>query len=350
MKNYKQLIAGAMAAIMVLGSSVIALAADQSGETHGGGSLDVLEKTDIFDVILPVLPTSGSPFDYILDPTGVIGEDSSKYGDKTFESNKSLYFSVSGGDADYMSSSEKLVVTNKSTMSVQVTVEASVPQVTGITMADNTFFDDSGAQLYLGLKDNANHNDDAIAITVEGIEATATINGAADYYEIKYVTDGNAGGAYKRKLKEDVTDDVFATYKFWLEGASGGTGWDKVTGTLPTIDVVWTVKDPTGDASPSTDETNYTMTNGQSVYVQLNFGEGSAAATGITSISYKNSTNVDTILPTDKYALEGEDGKTLRFKATYIDSLLSGGINSRDFTITFNDAASTTVTITLSKN
>lgn len=245
MKNYKKLIAGTMAAVMVFGSSIVASAADQSDSTTGQGSLDIVKESDIFDVVLPVLPEEGSPFDYILDPTGVIeATDHAKYGDANFESGQTLFFAVSGGDYNHVS--DTLTATNKSTMDVEITVKASVAEATGITMAEDTNFVSSGdatAQLYLGLFDDTD-NTTGLAITVEGVEATATIAGADDEYEVKYVSDGDY---YVKALKDDASN--FDTYAFHLEGACSVDGWDGLEENPPAVEVVWTIKDPSGPAT-----------------------------------------------------------------------------------------------------
>lgn len=240
MKNYKKLIAGTMAAVMVFGSSIVASAADQSDSTTGQGSLDIVKESDIFDVVLPVLPEEGSPFDYILDPTGVIeATDHAKYGDANFESGQTLFFAVSGGDYNHVS--DTLTATNKSTMDVEITVKASVAEATGITMAEDTNFvsgGDATAQLYLGLFDDTD-NQSGLAITVEGVEATATIAGADDEYEVKYVSDGDY---YVKALKDGASN--FDTYEFHLEGACSVDGWDGLEENPPAVEVVWTIKDP----------------------------------------------------------------------------------------------------------
>lgn len=63
--NYKRILAVGLAASMVMGSSVVAFAAEGTGT--GSGSLDVVEKSDVFQVQLPT--DSGTMFNYILDPT-----------------------------------------------------------------------------------------------------------------------------------------------------------------------------------------------------------------------------------------------------------------------------------------
>lgn len=238
MKNYKHLLAGALAAVMVLGSSVVAMA--DEGSTTGQGSLDIVKESDIFNVVLPVVEEEGSVFDYILDPTGVIAAtNADKYSNANFEADQTLYFAVTGEDNDYAHKSDTLTATNKSTMDVEISVTASVAEVAGITMAeDAASVSDGDAALYLGLFDDAEKTE-GVAITVEGVEATATIGGADDQYQIKYIAEGDY---YEKVLKDDASD--FDTYNFYLEGACSANGWEGLSENPPAVEVVWTIENP----------------------------------------------------------------------------------------------------------
>lgn len=251
MKHYKQLIAGAMAGVMVLGSSIVAFAAD--GGTTGQGNLDIAEQTDIFNVVLPVEPEDGSQFDYIVDPTGVIKvTEAEKYDGAKFEDDKTLYFkntkpedyddqSGSNPFVDYKSTSDTLKVTNKSTMEVDITVNVSVAAVEGITLTNKTAVTEgTDAKLYLGFKDNKSKTD-YVALTAEGLEATGKIAGAEDQYTVKYDSDSKK---YTKALKDDADETAFKTYEFSLEGACSAKGWTSDM-TPPAISAVWSIEDPT---------------------------------------------------------------------------------------------------------
>ncbi len=97
MMNRKKLLAGILTATMVMGSSMAVFAAapytpagdygdvsEASGATGSGegtGSVDVVDKTDVFCVNLPT--DAGSIFSYVLDPKGVIkSTDADKYGEE----------------------------------------------------------------------------------------------------------------------------------------------------------------------------------------------------------------------------------------------------------------------------
>ena len=58
--KFRKVLAAVLAGTMVLGSGVVANAAEGSGE--GSGSLDVVEATDVFNVVLPT--DAGDQFNY----------------------------------------------------------------------------------------------------------------------------------------------------------------------------------------------------------------------------------------------------------------------------------------------
>lgn len=241
MRNYKKILAAGLAVSMVMGSSVVAFAAEGSGS--GSGSLDVVEKSDVFDVVLPT--DSGTTFDYILDPTGVIkATEAEKYGGATFADGATVFFAnaatTEGGSVTYSATSDAIKAVNKSTMDVDITVKASVADVSGITMASSGTFDadDTSAGLYLALKDSDTNNSDT-AVTADGVELTSTIAALDDAYETKYVD-----GKYVKQLKTDATG--FEEYSFQLTGACNPKGeWAGLTEEPPVVSVVWSIEDPT---------------------------------------------------------------------------------------------------------
>lgn len=241
MRNYKKILAAGLAVSMVMGSSVVAFAAEGSGS--GSGSLDVVEKSDVFDVVLPT--DSGTTFDYILDPTGVIkATEAEKYGGATFADGATVFFAnaatTEGDPATYSATSDAIKAVNKSTMDVDITVKASVAEVSGITMASSATFDadDTSAGLYLALKDSDTNNSDT-AVTADGVELTSTIAALDGAYETKYVD-----GKYVKQLKADATG--FEEYSFQLTGACNPKGeWAGLTEEPPVVSVVWSIEDPT---------------------------------------------------------------------------------------------------------
>ncbi len=102
------------------------------------------------------------------------------------------------------------------------------------------------------------------------------------------------------------------------------------------------------DQAPSIAKVDYEMVKDQPVLVEnIDLGSGSSGATGIGSITYLNSKGVATTLSADYYTF---GSGTLRFRPSYINTLLNGGIAARTYTIIFNDKNATSVPITMKVN
>ena len=247
MKHYKQLLAGILAGVMVLGSSVVALA--DNGGTTGQGQLDIVKDADIFSVVLPTTPEAGSPsqFDYIIDPTGVIQKTTgAKYAGKTFDPAGTVFFLDSDAagtatDYNYKTVSEDQTATNKSTVDVElsVTVKVAAPEDIKLVAKNDLALanENNEKRLYIGYKDNKTKTTPDAITAAEGITLTTTLDNADDQYEVKY-------SAEKGYYKEAKSDATFAgIYTFSLEGACNTVGWD-ATVTPPTIEAVWSIENP----------------------------------------------------------------------------------------------------------
>lgn len=344
MKNsIKKIIATAMSATLVLSSSVLAFADDNvaNGNTSGTGSMEGTVSTDVFNVVLPTIPADDTTFNYILDPEGLIEKtESAKYAGKTFEKGATLYFAntATGAAYDYSSTSDSLTVINKSTMDVDVTLNATISAVDGISMAADNSFQDSRTSLYLALTDGTSS---AAIDATEGATITATVDAAPEEaYEYNWNTTENK---YEYKIVDDLTNITFSEYSFQLTGACNTNGdWSGLTDAAPVVAVTWTVKEHA--AAPSVAETTAKMIAGKATVINADLGAGDLAATGIKTISFKTASGkVNTIADTNYSYVNG----TLIFTSEYIDLLLSAGVASRTYTVKFDDSAATTVQITL---
>lgn len=342
-KSIKKIIATAMSATLVLSSSVLAFADDNvaNGNTSGTGSMEGTVSTDVFDVVLPAIPADDTTFNYILDPEGLIEKtESAKYAGKTFEQGATLFFAntATGAAYDYSSTSDSLTVVNKSTMDVDVTLNATISAVDGISMAPDNLFQDSRTSLYLALTDGTSS---AAIDGTEGATITAKVDAAPEEaYEYNWNTTENK---YEYKIVDDVTNITFSDYSFQLTGACNTNGdWSGLTDAAPVVAVTWTVKEHA--AAPSIAETTGKMIAGKATVLNADLGAGDLAATGIKTVSFKTASGkVNAIADTNYSYVNG----SLIFTAEYIDSLLSAGVTSRNFTVKFDDAAATTVQITL---
>ena len=122
----------------------------------------------IISVELPVLPDNGeSPFDFIMDPQGlIVATNAIRYDGAAFEEEATLYFKNTEGDYEYSSQSDWLSVKSRSTVSVDVIVEASIEGIDRIKITqDKEFTDSDEPSIYMAVVDG---NDNVIPIGEDG--------------------------------------------------------------------------------------------------------------------------------------------------------------------------------------
>lgn len=349
-QKIKKLLAGMLAATMVLGMGTTAFA--QTGTTTGNGSgtgTGSFEGHVDKEVVAVTLPTAeAATFSYKMDPEGLIAAtNQGKYPGASFEAGKNVYF-LSGKDT-WTADSAKLKVVNKGTVDVDVTVIAKTAANANVTMSTTDTFaaDDTAAKLYLGLK-VANKAAVAVATDETGKVAVG-LRGNEENYE---VTSTESGYAYTAKT--GVPDTAWNSFEFGLTGAcnpKGDYSAENLAGSDVTVTWSYAVRaddstaellaaNATSDAAPSITTTSYTYTPGTAVEVPVNLGSGNLVATGISSVTFNNN-GVSTTLPSTRWSYS--DGKLI-FSADYCGLLNN---ITRVHTITFNDTAKTTVDVTL---
>lgn len=369
MKNYKKVLAAALAMTMVAGSSVMAAApgksyvsapdasaetsSDATGTITGGGQMEGKVDKDVFHIVVPSSVQGSNAatfngFNFVMDPQKLITKtQAAKYVTGSnivadgFVEDKTLYF-VNKTDRQLDNTSDYVKVTNKSSIDVEISLEAAMQNLGSITMSETETFEDESTSLYLAVIGGADKK--AIDATT-GAEVTGKIAKAKPgAYDTVY----DDGTGYDYKL---VNDDptLFSTYEFALTGATNEKGnWLNVTDT-PSVQLTWKVEPaaPVVPAAPSIATKEYKMTTGTPVEITVDLGAGDKAATGITEITYDTASATGSKLAKDRYSFA--DGK-LTISKDYVTTLCGlSGFTSRDFKVIFNDAAKTEVTITLKK-
>ncbi len=119
--------------------------------------------------------------------------------------------------------------------------------------------------------------------------------------------------------------------------------FNNTAATTDTVELTYEAP-PVTNIAPSIATTSYSFSSGTPVVITTNLGIGNLAATGITSVTYLNASNVVKTVDAGSYTFVGN---TLTFTSTFINTLVSGNVTSREFTITFNNSASTVVVVTL---
>lgn len=337
-----------LATTLALSSTVVGLATDdRRGSSTGTGSLEGTVDNEKWSVVLPVVETDDTTFNFILDPEGLIKQTKGeRYTDETFEDGANVFFTntAEGKTYDHSSTSDSLTATNKSTMAVEITVSATVKNYDGITLTtDKTFANDKNASLYLALADGTNTK---AVDTTGSASITSKINAAADgAYKTKWNADSEKYELVESDEAKEDDYDGFSSYTFNMTGKCNAAGdWSKLATVAPTVEVTWSVAEYTEKKAPSIATTSYTLAKDTPIEVAVDLGKGDLAATGISGITFTSSTGAAKTLATSSYTLA--DGK-LTFAASYINTLIGVVTSSRVYTVKFKDSASTTVEITL---
>lgn len=185
--------------------------------TTGNGQIEGIVQPYVYQVVLPTY-VDGC-FDFIMDPQRLIEEtNGAAYNGSSFEKGATVFFKRTDGRAeeDYSSSSDHMVVMNRSNVPIEVSVSVSISKESlgGISMTgDRTFAADTGASLYMALTDGEN----TVPVEESGACIQVTLP-AAPEEAFEYVYDQESGN-YAYGLKEDLSGIPFPEYSFWLTGA-----------------------------------------------------------------------------------------------------------------------------------
>ncbi len=203
--------------------------------SDGNAQTDSLEE-EVISVEFPTLGESGvQPFDFILDPQRLItATDGVKYGNITFEEGSTLYFRNMEGSYDYSSRSDHLMITNRSTVPVAVTLTACLQNYEGISLTnDPTFKGDNRDSIYLALVDD---NGWVVPLSESGEVKII--------YEMREIS-GN----------ESMGGTVAERYSFGLVGACNPNGSWEYLAELPQVVVTWKVTPILDDETVVSDNT-----------------------------------------------------------------------------------------------
>lgn len=233
-REFTKFTAIALSAIMMLGSSIAALASDPvtSGSVSGNGINEGHVERQVIDVVLPAVPEDSTVFQYTMDLERLIEEtQAAKYAGVTLADNTGVYFSVSGNK--FSSESDALTVENRSSVSVNLTVEVAASEATtDATLVSQNSFAGTDPQLYLALKVGDNTTPLEAGKTVSD---TVSIAGVSDNFVLTVVS-----GNYVYGVKDTGTAP-WATADFSLVGAANVASAKDVT--APTLTVTWRYSD-----------------------------------------------------------------------------------------------------------
>ena len=215
--------------------------------------------SDVFSVALPVISRNSTVFDFIMDPQSVIEKTNAvRYEEGTHFEWNTLYFANMNEDGTlrgYSGMSDPLTITNRSTMGVDVTLEAWLDLPESVTVSSDPYFEgNTSPSIYLALTDGRI----TVPITSDGARFTVPVPAAQDAYELVYeiaedtsydpiygIMNDTQVYYYYTLTEEAMSEyyDGFPTYSFALVGACNpNADWEGLEWIMPTVTVMWTVE------------------------------------------------------------------------------------------------------------
>jgi len=239
MKLRKRILALGMAAVMTLGSTMTALASENSGSETGLGTNTGHLDTDVVVAILPT--NTANLFNFTVDPENILAK-ADKFTDGTtaagadFANTDLVYFKqAAGADKAFASSSQAVKVAAKNYVDADVSVEVTANDAeTNIPLVDSAeaLAASETPALLLTVKVGSKTG----VLTSSGVTVTDTIAAQDNNFDVKR----QDNGSYKVVPKDAVANEDWAGVNVQLSGkVKGGTVAAGVT--APTLELTWTV-------------------------------------------------------------------------------------------------------------
>jgi len=333
MLNTKKILAAALAATMVFGSSLTAFAEDPvtSGGSDGAGASEGHLEKEVLNVVLPTVPDGSTPFNYTMDPERLIREtEGAKYAEGTTfpeaEGDTGVYFQTA--EKTYANKSNVLQAINKSSCDVKLSVKVNTTQKSDKDIAlatSSTVATEGTPNLYLGLVVGSTKT------TVKAEEQTVdkVIAGTPGNFETTVVTNDSGVKSYAYKEKADAS--TWKAMNISMEGAVSNLAI-AADATAPTVNVTWAYeKATTGTAAEdavdySTAPAGPTEASASATSVAVGGSVNITLPEGVTisEIQKKKTDGTFNTLPTDYYTLEDiTNGKKLTIKANMLTTYTS---------------------------
>lgn len=252
-KGFKKAIASMLAVTMVLGSSIMSFA-DDATPAEGVSNNTTLTASGNFEghvnksVVNVQLPTvSADDYNFIIDPELLINATNhEKYPDATFTGTTGVYFptSVEDGKVNYTDTSVAGQVTNKSSVSVNVTMSIKLTDLNdSITMvSENAVNTGTGANLWLAVTNGSRK----VAVEDTTAKLTENILGADGNYIVSY---NKASDTYQYVI-DPAASNSWGTATLSLTGKCNTNGDWSASGLSEEskIEVTWSYEDASAAA------------------------------------------------------------------------------------------------------
>lgn len=244
--RFKSVVAVIMSAAMIMGSSVMAMAADSGSKTlSGNGTWEGHMDKSVFNVTLPT--AAADTFDFKFDPEKLISQtNNARYSAETFDSTARTVYFLNKDNTEspiWKDKSTTVSTANLSSVSVDLTAKVTVTSANGITfVSENAALTGTDRSMWLALVDPDDSNKE-YPVEKSGESLTVTYSKTVDampadkYYamwdvnnnEYRYVLSGNA------VAEEDQIVNLYMT-----GAANEGADWSGNTAN-PKVEVVWNV-------------------------------------------------------------------------------------------------------------
>lgn len=270
------------------------------GGTEAFGS--VMLPTIKEEIISVDLPTVGdeSPFDFYIDPQGLLYEtDGIKYGGGVVEEGAYfLFHNHDDGEYDFSCRSDRLSVTNRSTVPVNIKITAKISDLGDLRMdQDGSFEGEDDCAIYLAIVDDEG-NERVLSEDGE-VSVEATLSSApSEAYTFRY---DESTDTYEYVYQND-EDISFDSYSFGLRGeCNANADWSGISAS-PRVMVTWSVDPVYPDVEGSFD--NYDLKEEETEETEETEEDSSQSETAIPE---DESTMTDTGQTEDNTDLENNE-------------------------------------------
>lgn len=238
-KNFKRIAAFSMAAVMMCGSALTVMAADETNSAEGTGTYEGKDgEMPIISITLPTSAELQGIYDYRADPNDLLSSaaDNGSLGSgATIATNKGILFKTDTNK--YGPTSKKFEIESQNMQDIDVTVAVKIKEAgdSFIKYAAADTFTGTDNELYLALTNGLTGDDlETAPLTAAGATMTQTAAGVESNYELKYnATDSKYEYALKssptgwKKVGFDMTGAI-NTAAEWGEGVK-----------FPKVEVTW---------------------------------------------------------------------------------------------------------------
>lgn len=192
---------------------------------------------DVPNIKIPIISEGSSPFDYIVDPRGLVySTNAARYDGGIVKEGATVLFENADGDYRFSDVSDMLEIVNKSNVPLQVTIKTSIEGAGSVKMAESmSELGGSTPSLFMALVD-----DEGIisVLSEKGNSETVVVLNPVPEGTYVYTWDPDKE-TYVSEMSKDADESTFDSFEFGLKAACNTEAdWSRVD-SLPTVAVSW---------------------------------------------------------------------------------------------------------------